>query len=300
MQYFLQLLQLFNYSYDRLKLKHMSLVNYGFSSNKQDAAVQQETEEKLQNNKQSIVKTKKQQLSKRRKWNDAFTELGFVKDLDENNPSARCVFCQVIYDNSSMEKYKLKRHRDTKHSEHKIKSATFFKQQTRRYTLQQQQFEQLMVARSDQPLVISSLKTAHVLMSQKQPFILAESVLKFCLEIVAQEIQGVATAVTEVQKLSLSDNTMQRRCSMIAASLKEIVLAKLRLAPCFGLQLDETADITSKVQMIVYVCIFLYLYLFIFILHSRESELYRYILDGTSALAWELPFLRCVGHLSST
>ena len=40
---------------------------------------------------------------------------------------------------------------------------------------------------------------------------------------------------------------------MIAASLKEIVLAKLRLAPCFGLQLDETTDITSKAQLIVYV-----------------------------------------------
>ena len=97
MQYFSQILQLFNYSCDRLKLKHMSLVNYGFASNKQDAAVQQETEEKLQNNEQSIVKTKKQQLSKQRRWNNAFTELGFVKDSDKNYPSARCVFCQIIY-----------------------------------------------------------------------------------------------------------------------------------------------------------------------------------------------------------
>ena len=40
---------------------------------------------------------------------------------------------------------------------------------------------------------------------------------------------------------------------MIAASLKEIVLAKLRLAPCFGLPLDETTDISSKAQLIVYV-----------------------------------------------
>ena len=37
----------------------------------------------------------------------------------------------------------------------------------------------------------------------------------------------------------------------------------------------------------------------IFILHSRESELYRYTLDGKSALAWELPFSRFMGHLSS-
>ena len=105
----------------------MSLVNYGFTSNKQDAAVQQEMEEELQNSEQLIVnKTKKQQLSKKRKWNDAFTELGFVKDSDKNYPSARCVFCQVIYHNSSMEKYKLKRHRDIKHSEHKNKSVYIF------------------------------------------------------------------------------------------------------------------------------------------------------------------------------
>ena len=38
----------------------------------------------------------------------------------------------------------------------------------------------------------------------------------------------------------------------------------------------------------------------IFILHSRESELYCNILDGTYALAWELPFSRCLGHLFST
>ena len=38
----------------------------------------------------------------------------------------------------------------------------------------------------------------------------------------------------------------------------------------------------------------------IFILHLRESELYRYTLDGKSALAWELPFSRFMGHLSST
>ena len=43
----------------------------------------------------------------------------------------------------------------------------------------------------------------------------------------------------------------------------------------------------------------LFFVLFIFIHHSRESELYRFILDGTSALAWELPFPRCLGHLSS-
>ena len=39
----------------------------------------------------------------------------------------------------------------------------------------------------------------------------------------------------------------------IAASPKEIVLAKLCFAPCFRLRFDETTDITSKAQLIVYV-----------------------------------------------
>ena len=58
----------------------------------------------------------------------------------------------------------------------------------------------------------------------------------------------------QVQKLALSDNTMQRRCSLIAASLKENFFSKLRSAPCFGLHLGETTDITSQAQLIVYVC----------------------------------------------
>ena len=45
---------------------------------------------------------------------------------------------------------------------------------------------------------------------------------------------------------------------------------------------------------------FLFVLFAIFILHSRESELYRYTLDGKSALAWELPFSRFMGYLSST
>ena len=40
---------------------------------------------------------------------------------------------------------------------------------------------------------------------------------------------------------------------------------------------------------------FLFVLFAIFILHSRESELYRYTLDGKSALAWELPFSRFMG-----
>ena len=53
----------------------------------------------------------------------------------------------------------------------------------------------------------------------------------------------------------------------------------------------------SRRGPVVHIILLLLLLFAIFIIHSRESELYRYTLDGKSALAWELPFL---GHLSST
>ena len=73
------------------------------------------------------------------------------------------------------------------------------------------------------------------------------------MEIVAQEIHGKATAVTKVPKLALSYKSMNRRCSIIAAPLKEIVLAKLLHAPALGFNYMKSTDITSTAQLIVYV-----------------------------------------------
>jgi len=59
--------------------------------------------------------------------------------------------------------------------------------------------------------------------------------------------------VTEVQRLALFDDSMQKRCVVVAASLKEMLLAKLRDAPCFGIQFDVTTDITRQAHLIAYV-----------------------------------------------
>ena len=56
----------------------------------------------------------------------------------------------------------------------------------------------------------------------------------------------------------------------------------------------------AKIYMVDCKIVFCFVLFAIFILHSRESELYRYTLDGKSALAWELPFSRFMGHLSFT
>ena len=67
---------------------------------------------------------------------------------------------------------------------------------------------------------------------------------------------------------------------------------------------DEEVDVRKfiipKISTNAKLIVLFFVLFAIFILHSRESELYRYTLDGKSALAWELPFSRFMGHLSFT
>ena len=75
---------------------------------------------------------------------------------------------------------------------------------------------------------------------------------------------------------------------------------------CMSLQLVATFSVIKNISNITLLAssklvvshdlfLFYFVLFAIFILHSRESELYRYTLDGKSALAWELPFLRFYG-----
>ena len=95
-------------------------------------------------------------------------------------------------------------------------------------------------------------------------------------------IKEIFKATTSVQESAITE-------AKVANAIKEILSGK---SP----EIDEIPAKLIKAKAEKIFCIVL----FIFILHSRESELYRYTLDWTSALAWELPFPRCLDHLSST
>ena len=71
-------------------------------------------------------------------------------------------------------------------------------------------------------------------MSQRKPFTLTEGVVKPCLKIIGQEIHGGAMPVTKVQKLALSNKTMQKSCSLTDASLEELFWTSFVMQPALG------------------------------------------------------------------
>ena len=86
-------------------------------------------------------------------------------------------------------------------------------------------------------------------MQQKMPLSEAESVIKPCLKIVANLCHGGKQAADKVEQVPLSNDTLTVRGSMIAEDIKPQLIAKMKEAPCFALQLDETTDIKNDAHV---------------------------------------------------
>ena len=79
-----------------------------------------------------------------------------------------------------------------------------------------------------------------------------ESVVLPCLEIAADTLHGGKKAISKVRQIPLSDNTTKHRCDGILEDLLKQLLDKLKKAHSYGIQFDETTDISDEVQLIVY------------------------------------------------
>ena len=107
--------------------------------------------------------------------------------------------------------------------------------------------------------------------------------------------------LTAIEKRPFTDGDFVKKCMM--AAVETVCLEKIKLFSGFTFSAQTIIRRIRKISENVkynqkdLLCLVLFA---IFILHSRESELYRYTLDGKPALARELLFTRFMGHLSST
>ncbi|XP_045139254.1 SCAN domain-containing protein 3-like [Portunus trituberculatus] len=158
------------------------------------------------------------------------------------------------YKNSNLVPSKLLSHLKMQHSEHKNKSKEFFEATRAELKKQQRSFDSIMVhqEKEEKSLLMTSMEIAHILMKNKKPFTLAETVILPCLEIAAQHLHGGKKPRDKVRSIPLSDSSMKRRSVAVAEDLKDQLLTRLRAAPWFGLQFDETTDIVNVAQLLAY------------------------------------------------
>ena len=200
-------------------------------------------------------KSQARSIAKRRRWNEVYVKYGFYCSAEEEHnqyPSANCLFCPVKYCNSGIVPSKLELHLKKQHPEHQYKSKEFFESQLSAICKQKRSFELQMMNKESKDVLLASFMMAPVVLKSKRPYTELEAVILPCLKIAADLIHGSKEAVDEVSKISLSETTVYCRCQSIATDLEDQLIEKLKQAPSFAIQLDETTDVFSEAQLIVF------------------------------------------------
>ena len=104
----------------------------------------------------------------------------------------------------------------------------------------------------DDVFTLASFQMAHILLKNKCPFTMMEKVVMPCLEIAARLLFGGKPAIDKVKKIPHSDTTVSRRCFNLSDGVEQQLIKKMKAAPMFSIQLDETTGVSSEAQLIVF------------------------------------------------
>ncbi len=97
----------------------------------------------------------------------------------------------------------------------------------------------------------ASFVVSHMIAKNMKAHTIGESLLKPTCEEMARIIQG-DEAVSEIDKVPLSDNTVARRISELSRDIEELTLQKIK-SFLFALQTDEASDCSSKCHLLTFV-----------------------------------------------
>ena len=117
------------------------------------------------------------------------------------------------------------------------------------------------------------------------------------------------TSAKKIQQVSLFNDTIKTRISLMATDVKQQVIAEIKSSPMFFIQVDELTDVASCSQLLVFVC---YIHMedvkeeFLYCKASQTSATAQDVMDSISnffdveGLQWEKLCGVCMYRWSSS
>ena len=211
-------------------------------------------------------------MAKLRKYSESYLKMGFTSVIDNGNEKLQCVLCYAVLSNEAMKPSKLKRHLLKKHPEYLGKNLSYFK--TRKMSLKRQKLDSSgYFHQQSSACVEASFEVALQIAKQKKPHTIGETLIKPCALSMVKLILG-ETSAQKIQQVSLSNDTIKRRISQMSANVKQQVINEIKASLMFSLQLDESTDVASCSQLLVFVR-------YVHTEDVKEEFLYCKVLDST-------------------
>ena len=168
-------------------------------------------------------------MDKKRKYSEEYLKFGFTSIVSNGTEKPQCVLCNVVLSAESLKPSKLKRHLETKHSNHVSKDLEFFRRHEA--SLKRQRLDVTgSFQQENGALVQASYEVALEIAKNKKPHTIRESLIKPCLLKTVKILLGESSAA-KIRQISLSNDTIQRRISAMSEDVKEQVINEIKASP---------------------------------------------------------------------
>ncbi|KAL4104409.1 hypothetical protein QTP88_019710 [Uroleucon formosanum] len=196
--------------------------------------------------------TKKQKTQANRKYDDSYLQFGFVVKFGSENstPLPQCVICQETLSNQSMKPSLLKRHQLSKHPETENKPIEFFQRKLTAFRKESKCMSSF--TNFNENIVKASYLASLIIAKNGKPHTIGETLVLPAAKEIVRCVLG-DKAAKEIEKVSLSNDTVKRRIDDMSSNIKNKLLLYLKDCNFFALQIDESTDITNMAQLMVFI-----------------------------------------------
>ncbi|XP_066952485.1 protein FAM200C-like [Macrobrachium rosenbergii] len=189
--------------------------------------------------------------ARKRTYQAEFLNYGFTEIEDKGQMKPQCVVCMKVLTAESFKKNQLKKHLDKVHSHLSSKPREYFENLEK--TVKRQRLESNKSAMFDQrSAAIASFEVAWLVARNKKPHTIGEDLIKPASVKMAEIMCGQKVA-KQLNTVPLSARVIKERISILAENVREQVISSVKKSKEFAIQLDETTDVSSNSQLMVYI-----------------------------------------------
>lgn len=188
--------------------------------------------------------------AKKRSYNEAFLSYGFTKIMDKSVEKPQCVVCSKVLSHESMKPSKLRVHLNSCHGELVGKSLDYFKR--KEAVLKGERIDSTgHFARQNQAVLEASYRIAYRIARTKKPHTIGEKLIKPCILEATKLVLGERES-QKMMQISLSNDTIRSRISELSEDILQQTVTAVKNSQAYSLQLDESTDVSSCSQLMVF------------------------------------------------
>ena len=153
-----------------------------------------------------------------------FVYLGFINHRINGEDRPQCFFCCQLYSNGLLKTSRLEEHFESKHENEGKKSKEYYKDKAKT-------FEENRIGKKIKQVPTNTIKLISYYISYqiallKQPYTLAEQLIKLCLSFTVEKLFGKPNSHT-IDQMPLSPNTIKSRTIEMGEDINKQLITKL-------------------------------------------------------------------------